>query len=122
MSELYWITRLDAIHGLGIALLVTSILALVALSLTCLIEAYSFEEYLDRLKNNFIKKIHICLLCTLTLGTLIVVFCPTKQDLYLIYGLGGTIDYIESNPEAQKIPDKCVNALNRWIDSLNEEK
>ena len=39
----------------------------------------------------------------------------------LIFGVGSTIDYIKSNETIQEIPDKCINALDAWVESLNKE-
>ena len=39
----------------------------------------------------------------------------------LIYGVGGTVDYIKANPTAKKLPDKCINALDKWVDSWTEK-
>ena len=50
------------------------------------------------------------------------VFIPTKNDALLIYGVGGTIDYIKSNDTAKQLPDKCIKALDKWVENLNEEK
>lgn len=36
--------------------------------------------------------------------------------------LGGTIDYIKSNETAKQLPDKCIKALDKWVENLNEEK
>lgn len=44
------------------------------------------------------------------------VFVPTEKELYVIYGVGGTIDYIKSNETAKQLPDKVINALDAWID------
>lgn len=40
----------------------------------------------------------------------------------LIYGVGGTIDYIKSDDKAKALPDKCVEALNRYLDTVNAEE
>jgi hypothetical protein len=40
----------------------------------------------------------------------------------MIWGVGGTIDYVKSNATAKQLPDKCIEALDKWVDSLNEEK
>lgn len=41
----------------------------------------------------------------------------------MIYGLGGTIDYIESNKTAQGLPDKFIQALDKYLDKeLKDEK
>jgi hypothetical protein len=41
--------------------------------------------------------------------------------MMMIYGVGGTIDYIKSNDTAKQLPDKVVSALDKYLDSLNEE-
>ena len=45
-----------------------------------------------------------------------------KNDALLIYGVGGTIDYVKSNETAKQLPDKYIKALDKWVDNLNEEK
>ena len=50
-----------------------------------------------------------------------LVFIPTTKEALLIYGVGGTIDYVKSNPVAKKIPDKCIIALDKWVDSLSND-
>ena len=40
----------------------------------------------------------------------------------MIYGVGGTIDYIKSNGTAKQIPDKCVKALDKWVENLIKEE
>jgi hypothetical protein len=49
-------------------------------------------------------------------------FVPTTKEALVIYGVGGTIDYLKENPTAKQIPDKCIKALDKWVDSLAEEK
>mgnify|MGYP004481456109 FL=1 len=48
-------------------------------------------------------------------------FFPTKSQLYIIYGVGGSIDYLKDNPTAKELPDKCIKALDNWVDNLNKE-
>lgn len=33
----------------------------------------------------------------------------------LIYSIGGTIDYIKSNEKAKQLPDKCLQALDKYL-------
>ena len=40
----------------------------------------------------------------------------------VIYGLGGTIDYIKSNDKAKELPDKVVDALTRYVDHIEKEE
>ena len=46
----------------------------------------------------------------------------SKNEVLLIYGVGGTIDYIKSNDTAKQLPDKCIKALDKRVENLNEEK
>lgn len=50
------------------------------------------------------------------------VFVPTTKDAMLIFGVGGTIDYIKSNETINKLPEKCVNALDAWVESITENE
>ena len=49
-------------------------------------------------------------------------FIPTTNEALMIYGVGGTIDYIKSNGTAKQIPDKCVKALDKWVENLIKEE
>ena len=49
-------------------------------------------------------------------------FIPTTNEALLIYGVGGTIDYIKSNDTAKQIPDKCVKELDKYLDNLTKEE
>ena len=57
----------------------------------------------------------------LLLSVLLATIIPSKKELYMIYGVGGTIEYLKSNPNAKELPDKCIKALERWTDSVNKE-
>lgn len=58
----------------------------------------------------------------LTITTLLFVLIPTQKDALLIFGLGSTIDYIKSNGKVQQLPDKCIDALDSWVESLNKKE
>jgi uncharacterized membrane protein len=58
----------------------------------------------------------------LTISLLVEIFVPTTKEALVIYGVGGTVDYIKANPTAKKLPDKCINALDKWVDSFSAEK
>lgn len=55
---------------------------------------------------------------------LISIFTPSKADMYAIYGIGGTIDYIRQDSIAQQLPDKCIKAIDLYLDDMtkNENK
>jgi len=50
------------------------------------------------------------------------VFVPTTSEAYMIYGVGGTIDYLKENPTAKQLPDKVITALDKWVDSQFEDE
>lgn len=56
-------------------------------------------------------------------GTIMAIFIPSTKNLLIIYGVGGTIDYLKDNKDANKIPDKCIKALDKYLDdALTEDK
>jgi hypothetical protein len=59
---------------------------------------------------------------TLVISSLIFVFVPSTKEAVLIWGVGSTIDYIQDNETVKQLPDKCINALNDWVESLSDEK
>ena len=48
----------------------------------------------------------------------IVLFCfvPSTVQAYRIFGIGGTIDYLNNNPDVKALPDKTIKLLNKWAD------
>ena len=50
------------------------------------------------------------------------IFIPSTKQALLIYGVGGTIDYIKSNDTSKQLPDKCVKALDKYLDNLKKEE
>lgn len=122
MNELYWLTRLDAANTiLLISLIIGCTVAVVStFVLLDMRSDYGSEEDDDNyilckkvLKTSSIVSSIICLL---------YIFIPTQKQALIIWGLGGTIDYIKSNDTAKQIPDKCINALDKFIDEyVNED-
>ena len=123
MNELYWITRIGTINNCFIAFHILAMLLIVGLMINYFVligDSYHTQDELRILikTKKWIVKVVICFFISL-LGAL---FTPTTQEMYLIYGLGGTIDYIKSNDKAKQLPDKCIDALDKYIESLNKEK
>lgn len=43
--------------------------------------------------------------------------------MLMIYGVDGTIEYLESNETAKQLPDKSIEALDKLLDEyLNENE
>ena len=132
MNEIYWITRCDGINTLF------TILMIVGTAISCVIAAVYFitngqaiydksrghetsfkeqEGYKNTCKSILKYSIPIAIV-----SCLLMVFIPTTKQALLIYGIGGTIDYVKSNPVVKQIPDKCITALDKWVNSLGEQK
>lgn len=60
-------------------------------------------------------------IATSVVSTLFNILTPTTKDAMLIYGVGTTVDFLQENENVQQLPDKCVKALNDWVDSLVED-
>ena len=119
MSTLYWINVLDNINFLFVFIFIASLLFSVAIfiiNLTCMPDEIS--KTLDY--KRFIKAKNFSY-TLLIISTLVITFVPSKRELYIIYGIGGTIDYLKENPTAKELPDKCIKALDTWVDNLNKE-
>lgn len=118
MNEIYWITRLDAINALLAVFLLISIVVFVIYLIGFLSNGGDIGE-------NFTKKdfgVFKIFFFSSVLLSIAVVFTPSEKDMFMIYGIGGTIDYIKSNDTAKQIPDKCINALDKFIDEyVNED-
>ena len=129
MVELYWFTRLDAINNMFFTVLFISITCLVASIFWFFIvknaepsacEGESAKQsYLNTLITikKIIKKISVAVI----ISAIFTTFIPTKQDALLIYGVGGILDYAQSNEKIKQLPDKAVDALNIIIDNYTED-
>lgn len=116
MSEIYWISRLDYICNLFIVLSIIFGTIVVVGGFTLVVSDRSDNDYPTILK---IVKRSILILGFSLLG---VIFLPNTKQAYMIWGLGGTIDYIKSNETVQKLPDKTIQCLDKFLDKyLNEE-
>lgn len=116
MSEIYWISRLDYICNLFIVLSIVFGAIAVVGGFTLIVANKSDKDYPVILKT--VKKSLLMFSCSI----LVVIFLPNTKQAYMIWGLGGTIDYIKSNEIVQKLPDKTVQCLDKFIDKyLNEE-
>lgn len=123
MNEIYWITRFGSLHCLGITMFwVSLILFCVFWLISIMTDDWTGEDCCDEKQKHKLRRSANYSVITLLIGLLLWVFVPTQKEALLIYGVGGTIDYIKQNPTARKLPDKCIKALDKWVDSWNKEK
>lgn len=118
MNELYWITRFDSICNCATFAYVIGIIAVV-ISLFILIVGLQEED--SDIRKAGVKLLKV-FLPILFVGLIFKIFIPTSKEALLIWGVGGTIDYLQENPTAQKLPDKCIKALDKWVDSWDIEE
>ena len=125
MNEIYWITRLDLISGWLLAFTVVS--GVIAFISSCLYignrsehEDHGWESSKNWM--NFCAKTFRSSTFCFFLFLISSILTPTTKEAVLIYGVGNTIDYVKQNNTLQQIPDKCINALDAWVDSLTEKE
>lgn len=118
MSELYWLSVLGNLNDLGWAIAVLSFVVFIALGLWLILCSEDDSE-----PSSFIKKVFKGSMFAFVFGVVMVIFIPSQKNLLIIYGVGGTIDYLKENKDANKIPDKCIKALDKYLDdALKEDK
>lgn len=118
MSELYWLGVLGNLHACGEVVVFLSILVLLGFGIWTIAFGSDYEEPFKMIK----RKVK-CSIYSLVFGATICVFIPSTKSLLIIYGVGGTIDYLKENKDANKIPDKCIKALDKYLDdALKEDK
>lgn len=126
MEELYWITRLDTINDSLNSIIIFSLLATV---LSFLIYIFGLMGYIDPLVSkkdsegwvNVGKKVLKVSVPIFLCTFIIEPFIPTTKEAYVIYGVGGTIDYLKTDQTAKQIPHKIIVALDRYIEELTPE-
>ena len=122
MSEIYWITRFDSLCIVGILTTIISIILFVVLWLISIsTDDLTGEDCCSKEQKQKLRKGAKYSITFFVIGLLMWVFIPTKEEALLIYGVGGTIDYIKQNPTAKHLPDKCVKALDKWVDSWSTD-
>lgn len=112
MWELYLITRLGVIFPILVIIAVVS----------GIISAVAWIDIVTKGDVEFSMKMFKRSAVVLAISILGIVSIPTKQDMLLIYGFGTTLDYLKDNEKVQQLPDKCVDALEAWVESLSEEE
>lgn len=122
MNELYWITRLSVVTtSIEVAIILLILAAILGAGAYFIMwgEAYSEEEY-EKLNAKVVKLLKIYI-PAFAIIVLLRIFIPTTKEALAIYGIGGTIDYIQQNNTAKQLPDKVINALDAYLDNINKK-
>ena len=115
MNTLYWITVIGKINIIAqVALFVALFVFFVIAFITWICADINKGED-DKTSHILFKTFRICSV-SFIVTLLIVLFTPSTQQLYAIYGVGTVIDYAKGSKEVQKLPDNAVKALNIWLE------
>ena len=130
MNEIYWITRLDTICNFLTTISILSFVISVVIFAFAMYNRFAVDDYEEggEYYNCYMQRFKIFLkyfkrsILVIIVSCVINVFIPTTNQALFIYGVGGTVDYIKSNDTAKQIPDKCVKALDKYLDNLTKEE
>ena len=118
ISDMYWITRLSSIHNAFIFIFVIAVIVAV---ITGIIVLSFCNDKDDFACFKHVKKCFITAVVAVVLSGTGLVFVPKTNEALLIYGVGTTIDYVDNNETIKQLPDKAVQALDKYLDSLNKD-
>lgn len=113
MREIYFINVIGNLNT--VAWVLFSVLCLAAFVIGF---AYSCNDIHKEFAKKALKTIVIIASACLLAGA----FLPTKKDMYIIYGVGSVVDYLQENEEAKQLPDKTIKALNAFADKYTQTK
>lgn len=129
MNEIYWITRLDTLCGiLQAAAIISGLLTAASVIVCILAKTYAKIGYSESCREDnreiygIWKPIRNWAAFFFALSLPICILTPNAKEAMLIWGVGSTIDYLKGDNTIQQLPDKCINALDAWVDSLTENE
>lgn len=127
-GKMYWFTRLSIITTvLKAIIIVCGILAMAAL-IFWFITYLSDPEYINDEEEGEKRylKLGSKALCIFTIvfavGLIGRIFVPTTSEALVIYGVGESVEYLQNNKNVAQIPDKALQALNKYLDEVTENK
>ena len=120
MKEIYWLQVIGNAGEIMTGVFIFAIFASLLLTLAFLIYDVYDEEQERQYK--LIKRSMKYAFITLFIAAIGTVFIPSNKQMLAIYGIGGTIDYIKSNDKAKELPDKVVDALTKYLETVGENR
>lgn len=119
MNEFYWMTVIGNLSTVLTTIWIIALIAIVIMLLVLLVSEGDVIEDEDD-KHTFLKWLKRLFVCSV-IALMASVFIPSTKEMILIYGVGGTIDYIKTNDTAKQLPDKCIKALDCFVDKYIDE-
>ena len=119
MSEIYWLTRIGVI---GDVCNVVAIFGLIMFFGGMIFMPLILNDFCDGEKEKKIVWKSVKIFLTVWIISILgVMFVPSQKELIAIYGIGTTVDYIKSNDKAKELPDKAIEAMTRYLDSIDKD-
>lgn len=120
MNEIYWLTRIGVMGKTCeiISIVGIVILAIGVIVLPMILDIFAEAEDTKKTAKKAIRTFIVIWI----VGVIGNIFIPTQKEMMMIYGLGSTIDYIKSNDKAKQLPDKAVDALTRYLETIENEE
>lgn len=116
MIEIYLVEILSSVcFGFLIAAVVTGILAI-------MYAEHESDIYDDDVEKAEVQKRFKKCIISASILSVLFILTPSTSTGYKILGIGGTIDYLRQNETAKQLPDKCIKALDLWIDEIAPDK
>ena len=114
MKELYWLNVLGNVSEWAFIIVV---MLVVSIAIFWAIGPILSCEY-DLDYKGILKKMVGAIIVSLIL----VLFIPSKKELFMIYGVGKSVEWVKSNDKLQKMPEKLIDALDAVIESYKENE
>lgn len=84
----------------------------------------AIKQTADQVKDDadYKASCNILKVCTpiFIVSILLSIFTPSKNQLYMIFGVGPIIDNIQESEVAKQLPDKTLHVLDKWCDNYLE--
>ena len=125
MKEMYWISVVGNIGEVSeVMIIFCGICILLFGSFSDIIDSdvSGFGDEIEARGARFLKKATKTSFIVGIISVFIAIFVPGEKQLYRIMGIGTTIDYIKDNEVVKQLPDKCIEALDQWVENIKEEK
>ena len=106
MTEIYWLTRLDVICLVSLTVFLICTIWIIVCIVISNMDDDNIREAIKKIK---------WVIVTDVFALLILLFVPSTKEAFVIYGLGTTKDWIENNENAKEIPQKALDALDKYL-------
>lgn len=121
MSDLYVISILGNLGELAVVIGLLCLLVGTILYCFAIFDADDYNTQKEKEAQKRSKKKANKLFIIGFISVLLCCFIPSTKEMYAIYGIGGVIDYVKGNEKAKKLPDKVIDALDKYLDEQKNE-